>query len=305
MISDAGKRPSLAPRNWGGWMMVGIFWLLGKLPLGAGLFLSRPLGALAYRAMGRRRAIARRNIERCFPEYSASQVEHLLRENFQALARAVFETGWCWGMSRQRFSRISRIEGLEHVLDAEEAGRGVLVITAHMTCLEMGARIGGEAVSGVGVYRPLRNEVVEWYQNKCRLSYAYGMISKREMRSAIRYLRKGGVLWYAPDQDFGPAHSQFVPFFGIQTATLEATARLVELTGCAVLSMFPRFESSEKRYVIRIQPQLQDFPSGDIHADLARVNRELEKQIRVAPEQYWWVHRRFKTRPEGEPPFYD
>lgn len=304
MITDAGKRPSLAPRNWGGWVLVGILWALGKTPFRLGLWLSGPFGWLLYRTMTRRRAVAQRNIEQCFPDRSAEAVDRLLRANFTALARTVFETAWCWGMSSKRFARISRVEGLENLLDAEEAGKGVLLITAHMTCLEVGGRLSCESAPVAGVYRPLGNEVIEWYQNRGRLRYARAMVSKREMRSAIRYLRQGGILWYAPDQDFGPAQSVFVPFFGIRTATLEATHKLIVLTGCAVVPMFPAFEPGEKRYVMRIQPALDEFFTGDAHTDLARLNAEMEAHVRRVPEQYWWIHRRFKTRPEGEPDFY-
>ena len=305
MITDAGKRPSLAPRNWGGWLLAGLLWLLGKLPFSAGLWLARPTGVLIHRAMGRRRAVARRNIERCFPELSAEQVDRLLRRHFTALARTMFELAWSWAMSRRRYLRHVRVEGLEHLLDAEEAGAGVLLITGHMTCLEFGGRAACECAPIAGVYRPLRNEVLEWYQNRGRLKFAQAMISKREMRSAVRYLRKGGILWYAPDQDFGPAQSLFVPFFGIQTATLEATQKLIALTRCAVVPMFPAFDDNTKSYVVRVQPALENLPGPDAAADLARLNAVIEAHVREVPDQYWWIHRRFKTRPEGEAPFYD
>lgn len=302
---DAGKRPGFALRNWSGWLLVAVLWMLGKFPVRVGLWCTRPIGALLYRFMARRVAVARQNIERCFPQLSEDEVEGLLRASFRSLARTVFETAWCWGMSRRRFRPMSRIEGLEHLLDAEELGRGVLLVTAHMTCMEIGGRVSCEAAPVTGVYRPLKNEVIEWYQNRGRLRYAQAMVSKREMRSAIRYLRGGGILWYAPDQDFGPHQSVFVPFFGIQTATLEATHKLVSLTGCAVVPMFPEFDSSGKNYLLRIRPALTDFPSGDVQVDLGRLNAEMETHIRRVPEQYWWIHRRFKTRPEGEDPFYE
>jgi KDO2-lipid IV(A) lauroyltransferase len=146
--------------------------------------------------------------------------------------------------------------------------------------------------------------VVEWFQNRGRLRYAQAMISKRDMRAVIRYLRHGGIVWYAPDQDFGPETSVFAPFFGIQTATLEATHKLARLTRCAVVPMFPVFDAVDKCYVMRILPELPVFPGADVVTDLARINSEMEAQIRNVPDQYWWIHRRFKTRPPGEPPFY-
>jgi KDO2-lipid IV(A) lauroyltransferase len=300
------ERPPFSPRYWPGWVGVGCLWLLGKLPQPAGLALSVPLSGIISVAMKSRRKIAERNIERCFPELDADEREDLIRRNFRALARMLFEIAWSWSASSRRIGRMGRVDGWERVERAQEAGDGVLLITAHLTCLEIGGRLIGETWSGAsGIYRPLRSPVLEWYQNRSRGQYSCGGISKRDMRSAIRFLRSGGVLWYAPDQDFGPKQSTFAPFFGISAATLEATVRLVELTGCRVIPMFPLYDKATRRYTVQLLPELENFPSGDLVADLSRVNRLMEEQIRGAPEQYWWIHRRFKTRPEGEPPFYD
>lgn len=306
MTSTVDTRPPLTPRHWPDWIAVGLIWLLGRTPRTVGVALARPLGRLLARVMKRRRGIAQRNIERCFPELSPAACEALVDASFHALGRMPFETAWSWTASDRRMRRMSRYEGAEAARAAAAQGRGVLLVTAHFSCLEIGARLTAMAFErAAGVYRPLRSEVLEWYQNRCRGRYAEQMISKRDMRGAIRYLRRGGVLWYAPDQDFGPQQSEFVPFFGIPTATLAATARLVELTGCLVVPMFPRYDAATGQYVVRFLPPLEDFPAGDILKDLGRINDLLEAQVREAPEQYWWIHRRFKTRPVGEPPFYD
>ena len=305
MITDCGKRPGFKPANWSGWILVTVLWVLGKFPVRLGIWCARPLGWLVFHLLKRRKLVAQRNIERCFPALGQDEVQKLLRANFRSLARTVFETAWCWGMGNRRFSTMASIDGLEHLEAAKASGRGVLLFTAHMTSLEIGGRVVGSAVPAAAVYRPLGNEVIEWYQNRGRLRYAEAMISKREMRSVIRYLRKGGVVWYAPDQDFGAQQSVFVPFFGIQTATLEATHKLISLTKCAVVPMFPEFVPEENRYRITIRPALEELPTGDVLADLSRLNAEMESHIRKVPEQYWWIHRRFKTRPEGEAPFYD
>ena len=306
MAEAAPTRPPLTLRHWPEWFSVGFIWLLGRTPRAVGVGLSRPLGWLMSRLMNSRRRVARRNIERCFPELDAAGREALIDGSFRALGRMLFETAWSWTASEGRLRRMSRYEGLEPALKAAAEGKGVLVVTAHFTCLEIGARLTALAFErAAGVYRPLRSPVLEWYQNRCRGRYAEAMISKRDMRTAIRYLRGGGVLWYAPDQDFGPKQSEFVPFFGIPAATLVATVRLVELTGCRVIPMFPRYDARSGQYVVTFRPPLDDFPSGDIVKDLARINAMLEEQVRAAPEQYWWIHRRFKTRPDGEPPFYD
>jgi len=306
MNAAAEPRPPLTPRYWPGWLVVGLLWLLGKTPPGLGFAASAPLGWLLRHGMRRRRRIAERNIERCFPEWSQAQRAALLRAHFRGLARMLFETCWTWSMPDRRFQKLIHVEGLEHAQRALESGKGILAISHHTTCLEIGGRMAGGVFPGsAGMYRPLKNPVIEWYQTRARKRYSAFMISKRELRTAIRYLRRGGALWYAPDQDFGARRSVFVPFFGIQTATLEATGRLIEMTGCVVLPLFPEFEAHRRRYTLHIHPPMDDLPSRDLVSDLARINAILEQEVRRAPEQYWWIHRRFKTRPAGEKPFYD
>lgn len=302
-----GPRPPFTPRHWPGWLGVGVLWLLGKTPQWLGLALSRPLAVLLRRLMVSRRRIAQRNIERCFPLLQAAEREALLHDSFRNLGRAVFEIAWSWSAADERMRRISVIEGLEHVMAARQGGRGVLLVTAHLSCLEIGARMMalglGPDVPVSGIYRPLSSPVLEWYQNRGR-RYGESMISKREMRGAIRLLRRGGMVWYAPDQDFGREQSVFAPFFGIQTATLLATHRLAQMTGCAVVPMFPVYDEQTRLYTIRFLPALEAFPGPDAVADLTRVNAIMEAHVRSAPAQYWWIHRRFKTRPDGEAPFY-
>lgn len=306
MTVRAAQRPPLTPRYWPGWLGVGLLWLLGKTPQSVGLALSHPLGWLMRRLMKRRRQIAERNIERCFPDLTPEGRNALVAGCFRSIGRMLFEIAWSWSASESRLRGMGRVEGVEKALAAIGEGRGVILITAHLTCLEIGARLAALSFPAAGgMYRPLRSPVLEWYQNRSRLRYTRIMISKNDLRSAVRFLRNGGVLWYAPDQDFGARQSVFAPFLGIQTATLGVTARLVELTGSMVVPMFPVYDDATRRYTVRLFPPLQDFPTGDIVADLTRINAMLEEQVRLAPDQYWWIHRRFKTRPAGEPPFYD
>ena len=297
-------RPSFAPHNWGGWLLVAFLWVLGQLPVTLGRWLVAPLAPLLRLGLSSRRKVAERNLQACFPDLDEAERERLLRASFSSLARMVAEMAWCWTGNGRKIQRMGRYEGAEHVQAAAREGKGVLVVTAHLACLEAGGRLLTDVVPGGAVYRPLRNEVMEWYQNRGRLQYADVMISKRDTRGMLRYLKSGGCIWYAPDQDFGSSQSAFAPFFGINTASLLATHRLPKMTGCAVVPMFPRWDASTGEYVIEILPALDNFPSEDPVADLARVNAILEAHVRKYPEQYWWIHRRFKTRPEGEPPFY-
>lgn len=299
-------RPPLTPRFWPSWLIVGLMWLLGKTPQWFGLAISAPLGWLLLRLVPRRRHIAERNIARCFPELTAEQRSGMLKQNFKALARMVFEVCWSWSAPAKRIQRMYRMEGVEHVRQVQAGDKGVMYITAHVTPLEIGGRIAGiEIPQAKGVYRPLENPVIEWYQNRGRKRYVAGSISKRDLRGIIRFLKNSGELWYAPDQDFGPVRSAFAPFFGIETASLEASVRLVEMSGCRVVPMYPVYDEESRTYIVKFDAPLENFPSGNLREDLARINRVFEEKIRKAPEQYWWIHRRFKTRPEGEPPFYE
>jgi len=299
-------RPPLTPRYWPSWLAVGFLWLLGKTPQRVALVLSLPLAWLMAHAMRRRRRVVERNLERCFPELDSAQRGVLTKACFRSLARMLFEVAWSASASERFLHRVGRVEGLHHARDALKEGRGVLLLTAHFTCLDLAAhRTGLEFEKAAGVYRPLRNPVLEWYQNHSRSRWTERLIPKNDLRSAVRFLKSGGILWYAPDQDFGPTRSVFAPFFGIQTATLTATERLVQLTGCLVVPMFPLYDSGTREYTMTLYPALEDFPTGDVVADLTRINALMEEHVRLIPEQYWWIHRRFKTRPPGEPPFYD
>lgn len=297
-------RPSFAPRHWGGWLMVALLWVLGRLPRRIGRLLLAPVGPLMLRLLGSRRRIAQRNIAIALPELSLDEQDQLLRESFNSLARMIVEMAWCWAGRPKDLESIVEIRGLEYAREAYERPGGILIVTAHVTCLEIGARALGVSFPGRGLYRPLSNPVMEWYQNTGRSRYADGMIAKSDLRGAIRYLRGKGVLWYAPDQDFGPKQSIFTPFFGVETATLLATHRLPKISGCQVMIMMPRYVAREDRYIVEFSPALESFPTEDPVADLTRINELLEAEVRKAPDQYWWVHRRFKTRPPGEPDLY-
>lgn len=264
-----------------------------------------PLGPLLFHFAGRRRKIALRNIERCFPDWPEKKKQAVLRAGFSSLARMIVETSWCWAGPLDRVQKSGRIHGLEHLEEAVERGNGVLLVTGHSTCLDIGGSIVAMRVNLGGIYRPLNNPVVEWYQTRGRLRYARFMVSKRNARQAVKILRQGGVVWYAPDQDFGLELTEFAPFFNIQTATLLATHRLPRMTGCAVVPMYPVYDPKSRKYDVYLLPALENYPSDDPVADLTRINAFIEEFARKAPEQYWWIHRRFKTRPEGEPAFYD
>ncbi len=289
------------PRHWAGWLIVGLLVLAARLPRRAGLALGAGLGRLLYVVLRRRRRIAAINLGRCFPELDERSQRAVMRRLFGNLGRTVIESAWAWSLPVVERLPAVEIEGFEWLVAARQAGRGVLLVTGHFTSLEIAGRLLSERLRLSGVYRPLGDPVLEWWQNRGRGRYTVRMIPKNDFRTARRALTAGEVLWYAPDQDFGPRRSLFVPFFGHLAATLKATWTLARASGARVLTMaVRRLDDGSYRVTIGKPHEVGDDP-GPLLADL---NRELEGAIRDDPAQYWWVHRRFKTRPAGEEGWY-
>ena len=274
--------------------------LLGRLPPGLARGIVRPLGPLMRLTMRRRRRIARRNLALCLPQLSSARRERLLRKHFVQLAESLAEIAIAWQRPGKLAEEFGEVSGLAHLATARADGHGVLLVTGHATCLEMGARLFGEQVPACGIYRPLRNQSLNAFQNQGRARYAEAMIPRHDLRSMVRHLRSGGVLWYAPDQDFGPERSLFAPFFGIPTATARGLLELARMGRARVVPMYPVKDEQSGRVTVYLEPGFENFPSGEPEADLARFNAFLERRIRQAPAQYWWLHRRFKTTPPGQ-----
>ncbi len=298
---DAGP-PPLAPRHWLGWIGVVFGWLAAQLPWPLQRALGRALGTLLRIALPARRRAARRNLELCLPELEGAARERLLRENFRAFGVGVFEFARAWWGSIAPLRRDVRIEGLEHLGAARANGRGVLLISGHFSTLELCGRLLCDHVPLAGMYRVHGSAAMEWAVKRGRLRYAAAMFPQDALRPAVRHLKSGGLLWYAPDQDMRGKDTVFAPFFGIPASTITATHQLARLTGCAVVPFFHRREGA--RYVLRVAPALAEFPSTDAVADSARVNAAIEAMVREAPAQYLWLHRRFKRLPPDHPPVY-
>jgi KDO2-lipid IV(A) lauroyltransferase len=206
--------------------------------------------------------------------------------------------------SRRAIGRIPvMFEGLHHLERARADGHGVLLVGAHFSHLELCARLVSQRIRIAGMYRVMDDPVFEQAVLRARLRYADAMFTKQDIRRTVRYLKDGGSVWYAPDQDMRGKDSVFVPFFGIAAATITATHHLARLSGAAVIPFFHR-RNAGGGYSLRLEAPLADFPGDDVVADTARVNACIERMVREAPEQYLWVHKRFKSRPPGQPPLY-
>lgn len=279
------------------WALLGVLWMLAQLAWPLQRALGAPFGALLKVVLPDRRRAARRNLELAFPAMPADARETLLDRSFRDLGIGLFEFARAWWGSIAPLRRGVRIEGLEHLRALQAEGRGVLMVSGHFMTLEICGRLLCDHVPLAGMYRRHRSPVFEWAVLRGRLRYACAMFGNDDIRGAIRHLKRGGLLWYAPDQDMRGKDTVFAPFFGIPASTITATHQLARISGCAVVPFFHRREGA--RYVLRIAPPLAPFPTDDAAADSARVNAQIEAMVREAPSQYLWIHRRFKRQPDG------
>ena len=302
-------RETLLPGYWPLWLGLGILYLGIQLPWRWQVSLGRGLGRLMYRVAGKRRKIADTNLRLCFPGLSDQEREKLLRENFQYMGLAIMESGLSWWGKSERLPALGRIKGLQHLEKALQRGKGVILLTGHMTSLDLGGKILALELLNTeypiqAMYKPAHNLLVNTMMVRGRELQVRRLFKHRDIRSFVRGLHEKLPSWYAPDQDFGLKQSVFADFFGVPTATLTSTARIAAKTGAAVVPYFPIRLPGEEGFEIRILPEWENYPSGDDIADARRVNAAIEAIVREYPAQYLWMHRRFKTRPEGFAPVY-
>jgi KDO2-lipid IV(A) lauroyltransferase len=291
-------KPPLAPRDWPTWVGIAAGWTLARWPWALQRRLGPRLGDAMYHLLRGRRRVAATNLALCFPELDDAARQALLRANFRSLGTGVFEFLRAWWGRLAPTDRGLELTGLEHVDAARAGGRGVLFVSAHFTTLEPCMRLLCHRIPLAGMYRPHEQPAMEWAVKNGRLRHAVAMFARDELRPAIRFLKKGGLLWFAPDQETRRGDSVFVPFFGQPAWSLTSTHQLARLSGAAVLPMFHE-RLDDGRYRIQILPALDGFPGDDATADTARVMATLEALIRRRPEQYLWVHQRFKRQPDG------
>jgi Kdo2-lipid IVA lauroyltransferase/acyltransferase len=295
----------LAPRYWPTWAGLGLLRLVALLPFAAVVRLGRCLGVVLRLLPTRLVQTARRNIELCLPELSAQERERLLDEHFANLGIGLLEIPFAWWCTPRRLGRILHFEGIEHLHAALARQRGVILLTAHFTSLEISGRSLHALAAHVGfLYRPPKNEVLAYALRRFRANFGGRPIPRNDIRALISALRHNECVWYAPDQSYRNKGAQMVPMFGIPAATNTFTPRLARMTGATVLPYFLRRLPGTEGYRAVIHPPLEGFPSECPVADTTRFNRMIEAQVRLAPEQYWWIHRRFKGLSQDYPDYY-
>jgi len=292
-------RPLWHPLSWPSWFALALLWLIAQLPHRVSLAIGAVVGPMVLVLMPRRRRVIAQNLALCFPEWSTDERLRVERENRREAGRMLANFAFVWFASDARIARLPlRIEGLDHLLSARDAGRGVLLVSAHFSHLELAGRLLAQSLKIGAMYREHHDPAFEWGVRKLRSHYAQAMFRRDELRSVLRFLKSGGVLWYAPDQEYRRGDRVFAPFFGIPASTITATHQLARMTGAAVIGFGHRRED-DGSYSVTLSCALEDFPSEDVLTDTTRVNALIEQAILRAPEQYLWLHARFKTRPPG------
>ena len=292
------------PRYWPTWLALGMLRLFEPLPFPVLLWLGRRVGDLLVVLPLSFVRIARRNLELCLPEKSAEERKRILREHFRSVGIGLFETAISWWSSDERILNLTQMEGREHLDAALARGKGAILLSAHFTTLEIGARALCARVAASIMYRPTSNLVLENFLMRNRGRRAKRAIPRDDVRTLVAALKNNEPVWYAPDQSYRKKGAEMVPFFGIPAATNTATSRLARMTGAAVLPYFPERLPGSRGYRMIIQPMLEDFPTKDPVADAQRFNASIEEQVRVVPEQYLWIHRRFKGLTPDYPDYY-
>ncbi|MDD3517363.1 MAG: lysophospholipid acyltransferase family protein [Chromatiales bacterium] len=293
-------RALLHPRHWGTWTGIGLLALIALLPRPVARAIGRALGRLLPRTMSKRRRIARINLGLCFPERDAAAREALVDAHFRVVAQCFVDYPLLWFGGSRAHLRYLSAEGLDHVEALHAEGRPVIICAAHTPALDFGGLLLARRHGGVSFAKPMKNPVVEWINHRSRTQYGTHIYSRAHgLRPLVRAMRAGRSCYFLPDEDLGPEHAVFAPFFGVPKATVPSLAMLARLAHAAVIPAMCLYDEAADRYVIRIDPPLSDFPSGDDERDAARMNAALEALIRRAPAQYLWTLKLFKTRPDG------
>ena len=278
--------------------------LLILLPYRLQLAAGPLLGKLFMRLNPYRRLIVNTNLTLCFPQLEDSERQQLYKRIVRSLGLSLVEEASSIWASDKFFDGMGTVQGLEHIEAAQAQGKGVLLLSGHFCSVDFAGRVLLRHYPVCFTYQELRNPLSNHVLTRARERFAHRLIHRHDIRAFIKALKQGEVVWYAPDQSLERKNSVFAPFFGIQANTLTATTKLARITGAAVLPFEIRRRPDSVGYALTIQPPLEDFPGENETADATRFNALLEAQVREHPEQYLWIHRRFKKRPEGEAKLY-
>ncbi|EIC20008.1 lysophospholipid acyltransferase family protein [Thiorhodovibrio frisius] len=296
----------LHPRHWASWLLVGAIRLLGLLPLPLLVGLGKAIGFALYPLGGSRRQVALINLKSCFPELTEAECSRMAREHFGYLTAAALAQGVCWSSSRQRLTRLLDIHGIDMLKEVKKSGQPFILLVPHFVALELASVAYSAAVEpGLYMYQRIRNPVFDWQVMRGRTRFGHVPLERHDdLRTLIRSLKQGIPFYYLPDQDPGKRRGVFAPFCGQQAATVGTLGRIARLAKAVVIPVFVRLATNGRRIELRFSSPIEGLTGTDPVADAGVMNQVIEAEVRRDPVQYFWVHRRFKTRPPGESPFY-
>ncbi|MCE8018099.1 LpxL/LpxP family Kdo(2)-lipid IV(A) lauroyl/palmitoleoyl acyltransferase [Halomonas sp. MCCC 1A17488] len=292
------------PRYWPAWLAIAAMRAGAWLPWRLKLALGRGIGLLAWRLVPRRRHIVDTNLRLSFPELDEVQRSKLVRKTFAANGIGILETATAWCRDPRHLRHRVACKNAHYLAQAQAQGKGVLILGIHFSTLDLGGALHSLFFPADVVYRPHGNPLFDRFMTRARSRIFGEAIDRHDLRGVVRRIKAGHSVWYSPDQDFGRDASVFAPFFGVQAASIRLTAKIARMTGAPVVPLMFHRNPDDRTYTVEWRPPLEDFPSGDEVADATRINAIIEEAIRKHPEQYLWLHRRFKTRPRGEPGLY-
>ena len=284
------------------WLLIGLMKFGAKLPFKVQIMIGKIMGLALYPLLGRFRKIAFINISRCFPNKNKSEVEMLVRQNFESLGISIFETANAYFATDEKVNAMLSIHNEQHLTKAINDGQSVILLAAHFMPLMLGSRALLLKHHIANIYRPQNNALFDEVMRQGFVNNGATMIKTKDAKSMLKAIKNKLPIWYAPDQDLGLDKCIFAPFFGIQTATVSATARLAKGDNTVVIPYF--FIRSESGYSMNFDAPIENYPDSNASVSATMTNQILEAQILKYPEQYLWIHKRFKTRPEGENDFY-
>jgi len=297
------------PKNW--LIVLGLLCtrIIVLLPFRIIVTIGQAMGLLLYRISSSRLQVARKNIKLCFPALSATEQSNLVKQHFISLGMGFFEVGMARWKSNQSLKKIIEIKGIEHLIRAVKKNRGVILMSAHFTMLEISALIGRNEIVQedlppmVGMFRLGKNSIINQFFRNTRLRSTESLVTKFEVKDLIRALKDKKLVWYASDQSFTGKNAISVNFFKHPAMTNPGIIRIAKISGSPVLPYFPSRLANGKGYVLEVLPEIESFPSEDANNDMKKIHALLEQHILQNPEQYYWVHRRFKTAVGDKNPY--
>lgn len=298
MAKQSRSASLIHPALWPTWLGVGLFWLLGQLPWNWLLAIGRTIGRLVWLIGGSRKHIALTNIKLCFPDLSEKEQTILAKKVILSTGEALTETAGTFSNKRIDLGKRLEIVGQENLDMHIREGKGVLLLGMHFNTIDVGSRLLGKVRPFSVVYRPNNNPVIDHVIKGSRSEVEY-YIERDDIRGLVKHLKEGRAVWYAPDQDYGTKHAVYAPFFGMPAATITATSRIARMSKAVVIPI-AHYRLPGGRYRIEIGEALSDFPTRDDLADATKVNQTIEHYVKKMPEQYLWVHRRFKHQADGK-----